>query len=86
MSPIDQDEIIHTENGADRIRECGCREFLDPDWDAWVLSEVCPEHRKSAEQADARLPQLLGLEGDQSIREANGGRRVERIIPKDKKR
>src|SRR5678809_618029 len=77
------DVVIPTQAGADVNRACGCTERLDPDWDAWFVVTLCGEHSNLSDQADRNLPRLLGAEMDQHVAEACGGRRVERIMPKD---
>lgn len=62
---------------------CGCREELDPDWDAWVIVEQCAAHAAESAAIEPRLRRVLDAEVDHAVYEAAGGRRVERIMPRD---
>lgn len=79
----EEDQLIPTRDGADMMRACGCRERLDPDWDAWVLLELCQEHAATTVQADHYIPRLTDHELDQHVAAHAGGRRVQRIMPRD---
>lgn len=62
---------------------CGCVEAYDPDLEGWVLAEQCPAHAEQSKAAEHAAGRLLDYEIDQSVREAAGGRRVNRIYPPD---
>lgn len=62
---------------------CGCREELILDWDAWVIVEQCSAHSAESSAIEPQLQRVLDAELDQAVYEAAGGRRVERIMPRD---
>lgn len=62
---------------------CGCLEELDPDWDAWVISDQCAAHAAGSSAVEPQLRRVLDAELDQAVYEAAGGRRVDRIMPRD---
>lgn len=78
--------LTPTLEGADVRRSCGCTERLDPDWDAFVLVDLCREHSEQTTKVDGGLLRLLDPEIDQHVTEAAGQHRVSRIRPKDETR
>lgn len=66
-----------------RDLDCGCREELEPDWDAWVIVEQCAAHANVTAKVERNMQRLTDIELDHAVYEAAGGRRVERIMPRD---
>lgn len=77
------DIFTPTVTGCDVRRGCGCVERLDPDWDAWFVVSLCPEHVASSASIDHRIPMVLDHELDATVIEANHGHRIDRIRPRD---
>lgn len=64
-------------------RECGCREQHDPEYDAWFLVSQCDRHAAVSAEAEEQIRRNSGYELDMLVAQANEGKRVERLRPRD---